>query len=114
MGRSPGRFSPADSRTFTEPAMQRPAFGRGTEKRRTARRPGATRGILAFNKSTAAVACVVRDFSRMGARVQMQEKVTAPDIVFLVFPDIDHAYQANVSWQRETSLGLKFTGKFDL
>jgi hypothetical protein len=94
--------------------MQRAVFGRGREKRRTTRRPGTAKGLLAFSKGAAAVACLVRDFSAMGARIEVQKKISVPDVVFLIFPDLNRAYQANVSWQRVVSMGLRFTDVIDL
>ena len=94
--------------------MSRPVFGRANERRLTVRRPGASRGILAFNRGAAAVECSIRDFSSAGARVQAQRKVSAPDTVYLLFPDRNCAYEASVPWQSEMSLGLKFSRMIDL
>jgi len=91
-----------------------PFFGRAKEKRRTARRPGSARGILTYARGAASIACVVCDFSSMGARVQAQGKVAIPDEVYLVFPESKRAYSALVAWRSERSVGLKFTGVIDV
>jgi|ERR1041385_4658326 hypothetical protein len=94
--------------------MQKRVFGKTGERRRTARRSNGARAILTFERGGTVVPCAVRDFSDIGAHVQLRRHVATPDRVYLIFPDHRRAYEADVSWRKDMALGLKFGRVIDL
>jgi hypothetical protein len=127
------KLSVQSQRTFHAMPMSNKTFGRkqraveppaappparavpDVDPRNTVRKRTLFKGILSYGQNCAfTVDCVIADISDAGARVQVQPGPPVPTDVFLVHLRERTAYEANVAWRRDNSLGLKFIARHDL
>ena len=53
-------------------------------------------------------ACLIRDFSAEGARIELPEGAVLPDDFDFYFPLKQATFRARVRWRRDNELGLSF------
>lgn len=67
-------------------------------------------GLLAFNARSSTLECVVRDFNRFGARIELQSSAILPDEVDFAVPRKGLSCAARLAWRDRNSAGLVFGG----
>jgi hypothetical protein len=65
-------------------------------------------GLIAFNTRDSTIACVVRDFSELGAKVEFENTALLPDQVDFVIRRRALCCQARIVWRRTNQAGLAF------
>jgi hypothetical protein len=80
-----------------------------SERRGTRRQKSFLHGFVYFDKRGGATGCLVRDVSKVGARIIFSETVTLPDVVNLHIPQRGQTWRAHVQWRRRDEIGLAFT-----
>jgi PilZ domain len=78
------------------------------ERRKTIRNRTFLGGVVAFNKRSSTLDCVVRNFSPEGARIVFDAAVTLPDEFDLEIRQKERAFRARTIWRGETEAGVAF------
>ena len=65
-------------------------------------------GILAFNASNSTLACVVRNFSKFGARIEFESSAFLPDEVDFTVERKGLSCSARLIWRDRHAAGLLF------
>jgi hypothetical protein len=78
------------------------------ERRRLVRKKSFLRGSITFNNGRAAVDCLIRNISDLGAHVTFSDAVTIPDLVDLYIPQKEQTVRARVLWRHGRDLGMSF------
>ena len=78
------------------------------ERRRYPRGRSYYGGVIAFNARNSTIACVVRNFSRAGAKLAMTGTVLLPDSFDLSIPRKDSAFRAHLVWRNHAEAGVAF------
>jgi hypothetical protein len=78
------------------------------ERRKTTRSRTYLGGVVAFNKRSSTMDCVVRNFSPEGARIVFDAAVTLPDEFDLEIRQKERAFRARLAWRGETEAGVAF------
>jgi PilZ domain-containing protein len=66
-------------------------------------------GELAFNGRNSTLACVVRNFSTRGAKIDIESSAVLPDKLDFTVERKGLSCQARVVWRNQTEAGLAFT-----
>ena len=66
-------------------------------------------GMVAFNDRTSNIACVVRNFSMFGARIEFEGAALVPDKVDFEIGRKGISCQARMVWRDRDAAGLVFT-----
>jgi hypothetical protein len=66
-------------------------------------------GRLSYDANARSAACLIRDLSDIGARVEVADTRRIPSDLTLCFDDGKAARQGFVKWRRGTTLGIAFT-----
>jgi hypothetical protein len=67
-------------------------------------------GIVAFNGRNSTLACVVRNFSRLGARIEFEDAALVPDEVDFEIERKGICCTARMVWRDRFAAGLVFSG----
>lgn len=78
------------------------------ERRKTTRSRTYLGGVVAFNKRSSTMDCVVRNFSPEGARIAFDAVATLPDEFDLEIRQKERAFRARMVWRGETEAGVAF------
>jgi PilZ domain len=78
------------------------------ERRVEIRRKTFLRGRILFNSGRAAVDCLIRDISPVGARLIFSDAVSVPDVVELYIPQKEQTLEARVEWRHGDEVGIAF------
>lgn len=79
------------------------------QERRAATRQRVIYGAVATSPTKpVSLACVVRNFSDLGARVEFKRATALPDNIALTIARKGRSYAARVIWWRENSAGVAF------
>jgi hypothetical protein len=78
------------------------------ERRKTIRNRTYFGGVLAFNKRSSTMDCIVRNFSPEGARIAFNTAVTIPDEFDLEIRQKERAFRARLIWRRAEEAGVAF------
>jgi hypothetical protein len=82
--------------------------GSTNAKRNADRRRVLKAGVIAYNGRHVTLPCGVRDLSQVGARLQVDGSVSAPD-TFELLVDLDGLEAAcEVVWRRGSEIGVRF------
>src|SRR4051794_10398275 len=80
------------------------------ERRKTIRNRTYFGGVLAFNKRSSTMDCIVRNFSPEGARIAFKTAVTIPEEFDLEIRQKERAFRARLIWRRAQEAGVAFLG----
>jgi PilZ domain len=83
-------------------------------RRRTPRQRVLLSGRLVMGDALAVLDCAIRNLSNFGARVQLADGHTAPDLVHLIEVRNGCVYKAEVVWRDYPHIGLAFLDRRDL
>ena len=83
------------------------------EKRDKPRQKSLLRGYVYFDGSPCAVACIVREISKAGARLQFETPPLAAESCELGIPARGQKLRAEVKWQQDDEIGVLFAGASD-
>ena len=65
-------------------------------------------GVIAFNARKSTIDCVVRNFSRAGAKIAMTGAVLLPDSFDLAIARKDTSFRAHLVWRNTSEAGVAF------
>lgn len=65
-------------------------------------------GRLAFNDRKSTLDCIVRNFSQVGAKIEINETAILPDELDVMIERRSVAFLARIVWRREHEAGLVF------
>ena len=106
-----GRFatSGVGSRLLRQAAAQVESDPRsGPELRREARHRTYKGARIALSNGRATIYCLVRNLSRGGACISVNDEVSIPDLINLVFDSGEPSRVSRVVWRRARMMGLAF------
>lgn len=83
-------------------------FSSGDDRRRSIRRKVLRGGAIVFNNGASIIACVVRNLSEQGARLELESSLGVPEVFTLRFND-GHAIDCAVVWRRQKTIGVTFS-----
>lgn len=66
------------------------------------------KGRIIFNNRMSTMDCVVRNISSTGAKLQLTEAVTLPDLFELSIPQKGETVRAKLRWRRGEEAGVSF------
>lgn len=66
------------------------------------------KGRVIFNNRMSTIDCVVRNISSTGAKLQLTETVTLPDLFELFIPQKGETVRAKLRWRRGEEAGVSF------
>jgi hypothetical protein len=78
------------------------------DRRRTIRTRVYYGGLIAFNTRDSTMACVVRDFSDAGAKIEFENTALLPNEVDFVIRRRALSCQARIVWRRANQAGIAF------
>jgi hypothetical protein len=90
------------------------AFKENNPRRRTPRQRVLLSGRLVMGEANAVLECAIRNLSNFGARVQLSDGHTTPDLVHLIEVRNGCVYRAEVVWRDYPHIGLAFLDRRDL
>lgn len=65
-------------------------------------------GVIAFNGRASTIDCVVRNFSNLGARIELQHGAVLPEEFDLTIARKSRAFLARIVWRDAGNAGLAF------
>lgn len=71
-------------------------------------------GRLVFRDGSFSFACVIRELSETGARIELPASRLVPQRLYLLSSKKQIAYDAEIIWRKGTAAGLKFHATVDL
>ncbi|ACB82934.1 type IV pilus assembly PilZ [Methylorubrum populi BJ001] len=80
-----------------------------SEKRQETRKRTFLKGRIHFNKGASSMDCLIRDFSEMGARLELSETNTLPESFDLYIPQKEITLRSNLRWRRGDAVGVAFS-----
>ncbi|MGN7127350.1 MULTISPECIES: PilZ domain-containing protein [Methylorubrum] len=80
-----------------------------SEKRQETRKRTFLKGRIHFNKGASSMDCLIRDFSEMGARLELSETNTLPESFDLYIPQKEMTLRSNLRWRRGDAVGVAFS-----
>lgn len=84
------------------------------EARKTARPRTFFGGRLIFRDGSFSFACVIRELSDVGAKIELPASRLIPQRLYMITSRKLVAYDAEVAWRKGTSAGLKIHATIDL
>ena len=84
------------------------------DQRRSPRQRVLLSGRLVFGESDHTVDCLIRDLSRVGAKVRLAGVLAMPPEVWLIELKSGVAFEARVAWRRLPDIGLQFISTHNL
>jgi hypothetical protein len=78
------------------------------ERRKTPRLRTLFGGVIAFNKRSSTMDCLVRNFSGDGAKVTFTNTITVPDEFDLTIQRKETSYRARMVWRDRDEAGVVF------
>jgi len=79
-----------------------------TEQRISVRKRTFLKGRIVFNNGSSSMDCLVRDLSEEGARLELSETMTLPEVFDLYIAQKDATFRATLCWRRHESIGVTF------
>ncbi|SFL82561.1 PilZ domain-containing protein [Methylorubrum salsuginis] len=79
-----------------------------SEQRQDIRKRTFLKGRILFNKGASSMDCLVRDMSETGARLELSETSTLPEVFDLYIPQKDETFRATLRWRRDGGVGIAF------
>lgn len=78
------------------------------ELRRDVRKRTFLKGRIIFNGGNSTMDCLIRDMSESGARLELSETATLPDVFDLYIPSKDATQRVSLCWRRAGDVGINF------
>ena len=66
------------------------------------------KGRIVFNNGASSMDCLIRDLSSTGARLELSETSTLPEIFDLYIQNKDTTFRATLRWRRDGGVGVTF------
>lgn len=79
-----------------------------SEQRQDIRKRTFLKGLILFNKGASSMDCLIRDLSETGARLELSETSTLPEVFDLYIPQKDETFRATLRWRRDGGVGIAF------
>lgn len=79
-----------------------------TELRRDVRKRTFLKGRIVFNGGAASMDCLIRDMSESGARIELSETSTIPEVFDLYIQNKDATFRSTMCWRRGGEVGITF------
>ncbi|MGX5774882.1 PilZ domain-containing protein [Methylorubrum zatmanii] len=79
-----------------------------SERRQEIRKRTFLKGRILFNKGASTMDCLVRDLSEAGARLELSQTNSLPDVFDLHIPQKDATLRSSLRWRREDAVGVAF------
>ncbi|MBB2964961.1 PilZ domain-containing protein [Methylobacterium sp. R2-1] len=79
-----------------------------SEKRQEARKRTFLKGRILFNKGASTMDCLIRDLSEAGARLELSETSTLPEVFDLYIQQKDATLRSTLRWRRDGAVGVAF------
>ncbi|GJE78396.1 MULTISPECIES: PilZ domain-containing protein [Methylorubrum] len=79
-----------------------------SEQRHDVRKRTFLKGRILFNKGAASMDCLIRDLSEAGARLELSETSTLPEVFDLYIAQKEETFRATLRWRRDNSVGIAF------
>lgn len=79
-----------------------------SERRQKVRKRTFLKGRILFNKGASSMDCLIRDLSEAGARLELSETSTLPDVFDLFIPQKDATLRTSLRWRRDEMVGVAF------
>ncbi len=80
-----------------------------SEQRQDIRKRTFLKGRILFNKGASSMDCLIRDLSETGARLELSETSTLPEVFDLYIPQKDETFRSALRWRRDGGVGIVFT-----
>jgi hypothetical protein len=78
------------------------------ESRRADRVRTFLRARIVFNNQNSTIDCTVKNISSTGAKIELSDGLTVPEIFDLVIPQKGRTYRAQIAWRGTESMGVRF------
>jgi len=78
------------------------------EQRVSVRKRTLLRGRIVFNNGASSMDCLVRDLSEDGARLELSETMTLPEVFDLQIAQKSATYRSTLRWRRDEAIGVTF------
>jgi hypothetical protein len=88
--------------------LEVPLISEGDDRRRSTRRKLLKSASIVFNNGASVIACVVRNTSEHGARLEVESSLGVPEAFTLRFGD-GHAVDCAVVWRGQRTIGVIFS-----
>ncbi|MFY9291757.1 MAG: PilZ domain-containing protein [Methylorubrum rhodinum] len=79
-----------------------------SEQRQDIRKRTFLKGRILFNKGASSMDCLIRDLSETGARLELSETSTLPEVFDLYIPQKDETFRCTLRWRRDGGVGIAF------
>ena len=79
-----------------------------SEQRQDIRKRTFLKGRILFNKGASSMDCLIRDLSETGARLELSETSTLPEVFELYIPQKDATFRSSLRWRRDGAVGIAF------
>lgn len=79
-----------------------------SEQRQDIRKRTFLKGRIHFNKGASSMDCLIRDMSVTGARLELSETSTLPEVFDIYVPQKDETFRATLRWRRDGAVGIAF------
>jgi hypothetical protein len=76
------------------------------EHRAIARQKSFMLGRVLFNRRQSSMDCLIRDFTKIGARLHFPETAALPDAFEIYVPSKDEYFQAHAIWHKGSDVGV--------
>ena len=76
------------------------------ERRAIVRQKSFIQGRIQFNHRRSSVDCVIRDFTRDGARLEVPNHAVLPDFFEVYVPSKDQLFHARAVWRKANAIGI--------
>ncbi|GEO98045.1 hypothetical protein GCM10007887_27670 [Methylobacterium haplocladii] len=78
------------------------------DQRQTVRNRTFLKGKIVFNNGCSTMDCLVRDMSGTGARLELSETTTLPEVFDLYIQNKDQTFRSTLRWRRANGVGVTF------
>lgn len=79
-----------------------------TDKRQGVRKRTFLKGRIHFNNGASSMDCLIRDMSEIGAKLELSETATLPEVFELYILNKDAKYRSTLRWRRGNAVGITF------
>lgn len=66
------------------------------------------KGKVVFNNGCSTMDCLIRDMSGTGARLELSETTTLPEVFDLYIQNKDQTFRSTLRWRRANGVGVTF------
>jgi hypothetical protein len=86
--------------------LQKNEIAMVTERRSTPRHKSFIRGRVLFNHRRSSMDCIIREFTKSGARLEFSEAPVLPEAFEVHVPSKDEYFQAHAIWHKGHDIGI--------